>query len=228
MKASPATAAALLTAALLTACTGGDGPDAAPDPAVTTPAPAPPSTATPDADADADTTPTPAPAPAPSGPAVRPGPPSAARVAPPFPADTSVDTAAPSGEPLTVVAVRAARQQGFDRVVFELRGRAAGSPGWRVEYVDRAVQDGSGTVVEVAGAQTLQVLLDGIALPFDSGQEEARSDLVPRDTRSVREVDLSGTFEGRFTAFVGLDRRLPFRVFRLTGPTRVVVDVRDR
>lgn len=220
---SPATAAALLAAALLTACTGGDT-DGAPDPSATTSPAAPPSTAAPGPTASL----TPAPAPTSSGGVMSPGAPSAARIAPPFPADTSVDTGKQSGEQLTVVAVRAARQAGFDRVVFELRGRAAGSPGWRVEYVDRAVQDGSGNEVEVAGAQTLQVFLEGVALPFDSGQEEASRDLVPKDTRSVREVDLSGTFEGRFTAFIGLDRRLPFRVYRLTGPTRIVVEVRDR
>ena len=86
----------------------------------------------------------------------------------------------------------------------------------------------AGDEVDVAGSETLQVYLEGVALPFDTGQTEASTDLTPRDTRVVREVDLSGTFEGRFTAFVGLDRRLPFRVYRLSSPTRVVVDVRHR
>jgi hypothetical protein len=39
-------------------------------------------------------------------------------------------------------------------------------------------------------------------------------------------VKLAGDFEGVVTFGLGLKRRTGFRVFRLTGPARVVVDVR--
>ena len=36
---------------------------------------------------------------------------------------------------------------------------------------------------------------------------------------------VSGIFEGQNQAFIGLDEQVPFRVFHLADPARVVVDV---
>lgn len=146
--------------------------------------------------------------------------------APAFPANTAKDVEEPTGGPLTVTAVRVARQDGYDRVVFELAGRQPGAPGWRVEYVDNPSRDGSGEPVEVEGAATLVVYVDGAGYPDDTGQEEARSAQVPGDAEVVREVELGSVFEGVYEAFIGTSRKAPFRVFRLTDPARVVVDVR--
>ncbi len=146
--------------------------------------------------------------------------------APPFAADTGRDVEQPSGGPLTVTAVRVARQDGYDRVVFELAGKQAGEPGWRVEYVDRPTRDGSGEPVEVEGDATLVVRIDGAGYPDDTGQQEAQSASVPSDVEVVREVELGAVFEGVYEAFVGTSGKQPFRVFRLADPARVVVDVR--
>lgn len=149
-----------------------------------------------------------------------------AAAAPAFAANTAKDTEQASGGPLTVTAVRVARQDGYDRVVFELAGKQAGRPGWRVEYVDRPSRDGSGEPVEVEGDATLVVYIDGAGYPDDTGQEEVRSARVPADAEVVREVELGSVFEGVYEAFVGTSRKAPFRVFRLADPARVVVDVR--
>ena len=146
--------------------------------------------------------------------------------APPFEADAGKDVEEPTGGPLTVTAVRVARQDGYDRVVFELAGKAAGEPGWRVEYVDQPSRDGSGEAVEVAGDATLVVYVDGAGYPYDTGQEEADTATVPPDAEVVREVELGSVFEGVYEAFIGTTRKAPFRVFRLADPARVVVDVR--
>jgi hypothetical protein len=146
--------------------------------------------------------------------------------APAFPANTAKDTQEPVGGPLTVTAVRVARQDGYDRVVFELAGKAGGAPGWRVEYVDNPSRDGSGEPVDVAGAATLVVLVDGAGYPDDTGEQEADSAAVPGDAEVVEEVELGSVFEGTYEAFVGVSRKAPFRVFRLEDPARVVVDVR--
>lgn len=171
--------------------------------------------------------------PAASTPAVASSPPpaavpsrAAAAVAPAFVADTARDEQEPTGGPLTVTAVRVARQKGFDRVVFELAGTQAGQPGWRVEYVDQPSRDGSGEPVDVEGDATLVVYVDGAGFPFDTGQQEAETATVPRDAEVVREVELGSVFEGTYEAFIGTTRKAPFRVFRLADPARVVVDVR--
>lgn len=144
----------------------------------------------------------------------------------PFPADTRRDEQAPEGGPLTVTAVRVARADGYDRVVFELAGRKPGEPGWRVEYVDNPRRDGSGEPVQVEGKATLVVLIDGAGYPFDTGQEQVRAVEVPADTEVVADVELGSVFEGVYEAFIGVTRKVPFRVFRLADPARVVVDLR--
>lgn len=161
-----------------------------------------------------------------SSPPAAPAPPSAAPAGPAFDADTARDVEEPTGGPLTVTAVRVARQDGYDRVVFELDGKQAGEPGWRVEYDDSPSRDGSGEPVEVAGDATLVVYIDGAGYPYDTGVEEARTATVPRDAEVVREVEVGSVFEGTFEAFIGTTGKQPFRVFRLADPARVVVDVR--
>ena len=146
---------------------------------------------------------------------------------PAFPADTSRDVEEPSGGPLAVTQIRVARQDGYDRVVFELAGREPGAPGWQVEYVEEARQDGSGDPVEVDGDATLSVRISGAGYPMDTGVEEQPTEpAVPPGVEVVRDVVVSSVFEGVFEAFVGTSREAPFRVFRLEDPARVVVDVR--
>lgn len=161
------------------------------------------------ADAGPETEPTPSPAPAAEAPA----------------GDRDLKTGEPSGGPLTVTEVRVARQDGFDRVVFELDGDAAGEPGWRVQYVDDPRRDGSGDPVEVDGEAVLVVLISGTGYPFDTGREEAASATVPGDAEVVSDVVLGSVFEGTYEAFVGLDGERPFTVTRLADPARIVVDV---
>ncbi len=144
-----------------------------------------------------------------------------------FPADTGPDTEEPTGGPLSVVAVRVARQDGYDRVVFELAGKQAGEPGWRVEYTDDPAQQGSGNAVKIEGAAALAVFITGTGFPFDTGAEEENDDpMLPPDLAVIEDVVLGATFEGQYEAFVGTAREAPFRVFRLADPARVVIDVR--
>ncbi|WP_166849164.1 hypothetical protein [Isoptericola sp. BMS4] len=151
----------------------------------------------------------------------------------PFRADDRPDTGRASGDAALVITdVRVGAHDGYDRVVLDLGG--TGSPGWRVEYVDRATDDGSGEPVDVDGDEVLQVRLSGMALPSDvSGVAEYDGGRVePDGTEAVEEVVYRFWFEGYTTIFIGVDdptdgaRRPAFRVFALDDPARVVVDVR--
>ncbi|WP_051433369.1 AMIN-like domain-containing (lipo)protein, partial [Promicromonospora kroppenstedtii] len=149
---------------------------------------------------------------------------------PAFAANTRPDTAEPSGAGdtfLTVTDVRVAAHDGYDRVVFDLDGTGSGKPGWRVEYVDQAVDDGSGDTVRVDGDAILRVSISGTATPTDSGVDEFSGDRIePADTRSIDEIVYRYWFEGYTTAFLGVDgAERPFRAFLLEDPMRVVVDV---
>ena len=143
------------------------------------------------------------------------------------PADTSADVAdAVDPDGLVVTTVRAARQEGHDRVVFELAG--SGTPGWDVEYVDSPASQGSGDAVDVPGDAALQVTLQGVSTPYETqAQELARGAVPVSGTEHVAGVVYDASFEGTAVAWIGTDGRAPFRVYSLTGPSRVVVEVVD-
>ncbi|WP_369375247.1 hypothetical protein AB1046_11095 [Promicromonospora sp. Populi] len=222
--AQKALTAATAAALLLAGCTaGGDQPgpeDTSPAPIVSVPAaPSPSATESSESSEDpGDDTPEPAVTATEAAPG------------PPFSANTRPDVAEPSGEGetfLSVTNVRAATHDGYDRVVFDLDGRGSGQPGWRVEYVDEATDDGSGHAVDVSGDAILRVSLSGTATPTDSGVEGFSGDRIePADTESIDEIVYRYWFEGYTTAFLGVDDgEQPFRAFLLEDPMRVVVDV---
>lgn len=141
-----------------------------------------------------------------------------------FSSPESVETSPAGPGALGLVEVRTGRHQGYDRVVLELGGD--GTVGWRVAYTDDPRYQGSGHPVEVAGDATLQIHLDGFGYPHDSGVPPYDGpDRLDGPGTSVVEVVVGNLFEGRQGAFAGTREPLPYRVFRLTAPERVVVDV---
>lgn len=146
---------------------------------------------------------------------------------PPFAADTAPDTAEPSaGAQLLLTDIRLAGHDGFDRVVYEYEGE--GTPGWNARYVDEAVADASGLPVEVAGSSLIEVTIMGVRYPEEGDDAyDGPSVIRAEGTEVVTEVVDSSIFEGYHQSFVGLDsaERLPFRVYLLEDPVRVVVDV---
>ncbi|AOW92024.1 hypothetical protein BFN03_03105 [Rhodococcus sp. WMMA185] len=127
---------------------------------------------------------------------------------------------------LTVTDMRVGKHEGYDRVVYELGGM--GTPGWRVEYVDTAISNGSGDEITLPGNGILQVLIDGSAYPFDSGVEGySGPDPLPGvPGGSVTEVRGALVFEGVTQSFIGVtESDRPFSVSALSMPPRVVVDI---
>ena len=146
----------------------------------------------------------------------------------PFPANTDPDTAEASADALvTVTDIRIGRHDGFDRVVFESDG--TGTPGWDVRYVDAANSQGSGEDIPVDGGAILQVTINGVGLPADTGVEEYSGPdrLSSGDAEVVTEVVFDSTFEGQTVSFVGVTEETPFRAYLLEDPARVVLEVAD-
>ncbi|GAA4429941.1 hypothetical protein GCM10023169_32770 [Georgenia halophila] len=113
----------------------------------------------------------------------------------------------------------------FERVVFELEG--SGEPGYQVEYVDSAVEQGRGREIDVEGDHVLEVVITGTRYPSeDESDRMAQGSYASEDTDLVEEVVVTGVFEGQTQAFIGTDEAAPFRVLTLTDPARLVVDVR--
>lgn len=124
---------------------------------------------------------------------------------------------------LVLTGVRTGRHDGFDRVVLDLVG--TGLPGWRVEYVDEAVADGTGDVVSMGGDAVLQVVASGTTYPVEGGPSYDGPRRLPVGGVVV-EVYVVGTVEGYTQLFVGVaEQEVPFRVSVVPDPTRLVVDV---
>lgn len=127
---------------------------------------------------------------------------------------------------LTVTGLRIGAHPGVDRVVYELGG--TGAPGWTVQYVDHAVQDGSGDVLDIPGDALLEVRITGTGYPFDTGVAPygGPNPLPGGAGTGLTQARITTVFEGTTQSFVGLDgERRPFTVSRLDNPTRLVVDI---
>jgi hypothetical protein len=125
--------------------------------------------------------------------------------------------------------VRAARHEGFDRVVFQFRNAL---PGYDVRYVARPVrQDGSGKVVPLGGNYVVRVRMEN-ALDADLTKPSAPMTYTGPQrftpgTPEIAELARIGGFEGVLTWAAGLQDRVDFRVSTLTSPARLVVDFRN-
>jgi len=127
--------------------------------------------------------------------------------------------------PVTLRDVRTALHPGFDRVVFEFAG--AELPGYHPEYIDKPVrQCASGEVVPIAGDGWLQVRLVPAQAHTESGEPTIRERERRLDYPVLRELESTCDFEGHAEWVLGVTSPNRYRVLELTGPPRLVVDVR--
>jgi hypothetical protein len=142
---------------------------------------------------------------------------------------TPVTAPATNEETALLTAVRAARHEGYDRVVFEFRNAL---PGYDVRYVAPPVrQDGSGQVVTVQGDAVARIRMEN-ALDADLRRPSAPMTYtgptrIRPGTPEVAELVRAGGFEGVLTWVAGLRDRVDFRVTTLQAPPRLVVDFRN-
>lgn len=118
--------------------------------------------------------------------------------------------------------IRVAHHPGFDRVVFDFNGPLPTDV--HVRYVDELIADGSGKRVRIAGRAILQVVFEGTRAHDAAGNPTAPR-RVAYDTKNVITAVQSGDFEATVGYGIGLLKREPRRVFTLTDPSRVVVDI---
>lgn len=134
----------------------------------------------------------------------------------------------------TVSNVRAGRHTCYDRLVIDVAD-VPKSLSYDVRYVDAVRQEGSGSVVPLAGGAKLRVVVrapaydssgSGTYTPANKGQLVDVSGWT-----TFRQVAWAGSFEGQTTVGLGVRARLPFRVTVLDGPgdgARLVIDVAHR
>ncbi|MEP6980060.1 MAG: hypothetical protein ABJA16_04775 [Nakamurella sp.] len=131
----------------------------------------------------------------------------------------------------TVDNVRTGRHTCYDRIVFDVGGRAP--LGYTVGYAEPSFRlDGSDAPVDLIGGADLQITINAPAhdlkyVPtFDPADPTHAVDVT--GYRTLRQVYWGGTYEGYTTVGLGVRARLPYRVFQLDGPgghSRFVIDV---
>jgi hypothetical protein len=138
---------------------------------------------------------------------------------PPF--STAPKTASGSGGQAELFAIATGCHATFDR--FVVRARLA-TPGYSVRYVSKVVADGSGKTVQLLGTKRIHVVVRDARAHTSGGGSLLPGTLTPLCS-NLRQAKLAGDFEGVVSFGLGLRRKTGFRVFRLSAPTRIVVDV---
>ena len=110
----------------------------------------------------------------------------------------------------------------YDRLVVYSR---PGTPNVDVRMVANVTHDGSGLPVPLLGHARLLAVLQIARAHTANGAASlipaARTPLCP----NLKQVKLAGDFEGYVSFGLGLHHQAGFRVWRATGPNRIVIDV---
>ena len=120
--------------------------------------------------------------------------------------------------------VRIAEHPGFDRIVLDFGGDSV--PGYRIGYIDRPVrQCGSGDVVPLAGDGWLSITVQPANAHTEAGEPTVRErERTPR-LPAVLELKLICDFEAMVEVVAGVSSPGRYRVFELTEPGRLVIDI---
>ncbi|UFU03210.1 hypothetical protein LQF12_00940 [Ruania suaedae] len=133
-----------------------------------------------------------------------------------------------SGGGLELLDLRAAAHDGFDRFVAEyvLPHGYSGDPGLYVAYVDCAGSQGPVGEIPITGTDILQVSIIGASPRVSDDGVWAETPEIDAPGAAITDIDYQEQTGGSHVLHLGVGHdRADFRVFSLTDPTRVVVDV---
>lgn len=122
--------------------------------------------------------------------------------------------------------VRAAKQKGFDRIVFEFAGPV---PNYSVRYHPyRFFEKASGRqTIRIAGRSVVHVNLNTIPVDDEQLKFTQAQDFSPKGRLrmpALWEIEEAQFFEGNYDFLLGLKSRRAFRVTELSDPARLVID----
>ncbi len=131
------------------------------------------------------------------------------------------------GEPAPPVAVltniRTGRHGDFDRIVFDFADRL---PGYRIAYATGPItQCASGMDVPFAESALLIISLEPAAAHDEDGNVTFEPSELSPGLPAIVEAKKTCDFEAIVTWVLGLSAEADFRVYELSDPARIVVDV---
>jgi hypothetical protein len=125
----------------------------------------------------------------------------------------------------SLVDVRVAGHEGYDRMVLEF---ADGVPWSEISYEPLpGYEDGTGADIPLVGANAaLRIVLRGATAAGWGGSPRTYfgPSTVAGETAVLTEAKAAGDFEAVVSWVVGLRSEVPFRATTLTGPPRLVID----
>jgi hypothetical protein len=111
-------------------------------------------------------------------------------------------------------------------VVIRLGGSGS-FPGYRVGYeTDPIPLDPSDQKVYLRGKATLAVHVAAWMPDTDGHGYAGPTRIFPTNVTAIKELRQTRNFEGYNTWAIGIDVKRSFRVFRLSNPPRLVIDIR--
>lgn len=142
----------------------------------------------------------------------------------PFSCELPVVEAATEPPPVNIVDVRVGSHDDYDRVVFEFD---SGIPEFTVDVAEPPfTEDGSGFPIDVEGESFMVLVMRGGTKQTDTGESsyDGPTDFDPGLPRLVDLVE-GGDFEAQSTWYFGLTGEACTRVFTLSEPDRLVIDI---
>jgi hypothetical protein len=120
--------------------------------------------------------------------------------------------------------IRTGLNTDFDRVVLDMSGPR---PTVSYQWTDELIQDPSGEIVWLTGADFVDVHLNPAAAHDEAGNSTytGPQKFRTRNLHNVMAVAVTGDFEAVLSIGLGTRYRSWVRVFTLDSPTRVVIDV---
>jgi hypothetical protein len=120
--------------------------------------------------------------------------------------------------------LRMGAHESYDRIVVEF---AAGTPEYTIEKaVPPLLQDPSGLAMQVQGSSFLRIVLHGgtVQLPNGGTSYGGATSFTPHFVKLI-DLQSAGDFEAVSTWYVGMSGDACVRVFTLTAPSRLVIDL---
>ena len=129
--------------------------------------------------------------------------------------------------PAVLRKIRASRQEGYDRVVFEFDGNSL--PDYTVEFKRPPFTlDETNQVVKVPGRAFISVMFrPALGYDPDTGERVVEGPEGSLRLTVLRALKRIYDYEGDVIYVLGLSARKPFRAQALTNPTRLAVDIKN-
>jgi hypothetical protein len=126
-----------------------------------------------------------------------------------------------------LTAIRTGRHHGYERLVLDF---SSGFGDASVGYAGIIREDPSNRVVPLRGRAYLSVVVRGAVATWNAVPHRPYPGpfTVTPNYATLKQVSIAGDFEAVLSFGIGLDRVAGFKVSRLTGPDRLVIDIAER